>query len=118
MYAVEERIVRCGNFCWKWKDSNKNQAAEKDQGAIALVLDLAKAFEPVSHPVGMGMVDAFQLFPGRFGGASAGTSSTSGVFGSAAPDHHGHSSRVQVELLASSCCVPGRNERGHKFIRR
>ena len=33
----------------------------------------------------------------------------------AAPDHHGHSPTIKVELLAPAHCAPGRAERGYKF---
>ena len=36
--------------------------------------------------------------------------------GGAAQDHHGHSPRVEVDLLASACCVAGRFERGYKHL--
>ena len=37
------------------------RAKAEDQGAVALVLDLAKAFERVSLPVGLGLGDALLL---------------------------------------------------------
>ena len=37
------------------------KAKEEDQGALALVLDLAKAFERVSLPVVWGLGDALQF---------------------------------------------------------
>ena len=45
---VEEPSKLCGKFCWRWKDS---MAEEEDQGALALIPDLAKALEWVSLPV-------------------------------------------------------------------
>ena len=57
------------------------KAKEEDQGVVALVLDLAEAFDQVSLPV----VWALQF---------------EGCVGRAATDHHGHLARVQVELLA------------------
>ena len=47
----------------------KCQAGEKDQGAIALVLDLAKAFERVSLPVAWIWSDALRFSQEVFAGA-------------------------------------------------
>ena len=76
-----------------------------------MVLDLAKAFERVSFPVGLGLGDAFQ-FPKkdlasalRLLRAPEGT--VRRMCGRAAADHHGHPARVQVELLASAHCGAG-----------
>ena len=44
-----------------------------------MVLDLAKAFERVSLPVVCGPGRRISIFPGRFCGCHAGTSSTSSV---------------------------------------
>ena len=38
-------------------------------GAVALVLDLTKAFERVSFPCGLGLGDALQLSKGDFASA-------------------------------------------------
>ena len=54
-------------------------AGAKGQGAAALVLDLAKAFERVGLPVVWARVTHFN-FPGRNCGCYACTSSTSGEF--------------------------------------
>ena len=48
MDAMEEFSEQCGEFCWRWR-------GKEDQGAVALVLDSAKAFERVSLPVVWGL---------------------------------------------------------------
>ena len=42
-------------------ERSNGKAKEEDQGALALVLDLAKAFERVSLPCGLGLGDTFQF---------------------------------------------------------
>ena len=49
MVEREELNKRCGKYCWNGKMFR--EAKEEDQGAVALVLDVAKAFERVSLPV-------------------------------------------------------------------
>ena len=84
---------------WKRRSSTNRlgkisgKAKEEDQGALALVLDLVKAIERVSLPVGLG--NALQL-------PKEDPASAVRVFrapeacivrerrGGAAPDHHGH----------------------------
>ena len=67
------------------------KALEENQGALALVLDLVKAFENVGPPCGLGL---------RAPEASA----VRRMCGGAAPDHHGHP-RVKVELPAFAYCT-------------
>ena len=79
------------------------QAGEKDQGAVVLVLDLAKSLGS----------DAFQFLQEDFAGGMWGlrapaASSVRRTCGGAAPDHHGHSPWVEVELLGLAHCVSGR----------
>ena len=50
MDEMEELRVQCGEIGWKWRCLNPRQE-KKDQQAVALVLDLAKAFKRVSLPV-------------------------------------------------------------------
>ena len=52
MGEMEELNEQFGEFLWRWRGSNTEQ--EEDLGAVALVLDLAKAFERVSLPVAWG----------------------------------------------------------------
>ena len=81
------------------------KAKEEDQGALALVLDLAKAFERVSLPVVWAWATHFS-FPrkilrvlcGYF--LAPGASAVRRMCGGTARDHHGHLARVQVELFA------------------
>ena len=68
--TVWEILMEMGRFDGK--------AKEREQGAVALVLDLAKTFERVSLCVGLGQrTSAFQ---GRSCECCAGTSSTRGVY--------------------------------------
>ena len=78
MSVMEELNALCGRLCWRWKDGNYH-AGEKDQGAVALVLDVAKAFERVSLSVDWPR-RRISSVQGRFCGCYAGTSSTSGEF--------------------------------------
>ena len=91
------------------------RAKAEDRGAVALVLDLAKAFERVSLPVvwawaTQDIAGAVRLF--RAPEASA----VRRMRGGAAPDHHGHSPRVQLELFAFTHCSAGCVERSHKNL--
>ena len=86
----------------------KYRAGEEDLAAVALVLDLAKAFERVSLPV----VWASSASQGRFCACCADTSNTKAstvrrMCGRVAPDHFGHLAGVQVELFASAYCIAG-----------
>ena len=47
---MEELSVRCGKYWWNMERFNGKAKAE-DQGAVALVLDLANAFARISLPV-------------------------------------------------------------------
>ena len=83
-------------------------AGKEDQGAVALVLDLAKAFERVSFPVVWAWATHFsfrrkilRVLCGYF------EHQRCVQFGRTAPDHHGHLARVEVELLASAHCAAG-----------
>ena len=88
------------------------QAKEEYQGALALVLDLAKAFERVSLPVVWAWATHFS-FPRKILRVLCGyfehqrRVQFEGICGGAAPDHHGHPARVQVELFASAYFVAG-----------
>ena len=86
-------------------DRLNGKAKEKDQGALASVLDLAKAFERISLPVVWAWAaGAFQFpkkdlaSPVRVLGALA-VSTVRRMRGGVASDHFGHLARVQVELL-------------------
>ena len=87
-------------------------AGERDQGATALVLDFAKASERVSL---CGMGNAFPLSQKQNTCAlMVLRTPADGAFrrlcGKGAPDHHGHSLWVKVELLAPAHCVAGHSE--------
>ena len=58
------------------------KAKADEQGAVALVSDLAKAFERVSFLLGLGLGDALQFSQGRSCGCCAVFSSTRGVYSS------------------------------------
>ena len=78
-------------------------AKGEDQGAVALVLDLAKAFER-----GMGLGNTLQLPKEDLDGAlrlfrAPGEGTVRRMSGRAATNHHGHFARVKVELLAIAC---------------
>ena len=82
----------------------KFRAGAEDQGAVALVLDLAKAFERPD--------DALQLPKEDFAGVvrilrAPEASAVRRVCGGSAPDSHGHLAGVQVELFASAYCAAG-----------
>ena len=81
------------------------RAKAQEQGALALVLDLAKAFAGVSLPV----VWATKISFPRLCGYSEHQRRVQfeRMRGGAAPDHHGYLARVKVELLASTYCVAG-----------
>ena len=79
------------------------KAKEEDQGALALVVDLAKVFERVGLPVVWAWATHFR-FPRKILRVLCGyfehqrKSALRKMCGGAAPDHHGHPARVQVEL--------------------
>ena len=84
----------------------KYRAREEDQGAVALVLDPAKAFERASLPV----VWAWAQFSKKILRVLCGYFEHQRRVqfeGCAATDHHGHPARVQVELFAVASCVAG-----------
>ena len=96
------------------------RAKAEDRGAVALVLDLAKAFERVSLPVVWAWATHFSL-QGRYCGCCAvlrapEASAVRRMRGGAAPDHHGHLARVEVELLAFTHCSAGCVERSRKNL--
>ena len=95
------------------------RAKVEDQVAEALVLDLAEAFERVSLPV-VGLGDAFQLPKEDLEGAvrlfrAPEASAVGRMRGGAAPDHHGHLARVQVELFTFTHCSARCVERSHIY---
>ena len=90
-------------------------AGERTQGAIALVFDLSKAFVRVSLLVVRAWATHINLTRNTlrvlccyFEHQAEGTFRR--MCGGAAPDHHGHSPLVKVELLAPAQCVAGRCE--------
>ena len=86
--------------------------AGEDLGAVALVLDLAKAFGRVSLPVVWAWATHFSC-PRKILRVRCGylehqkESAVRRMCGGAAPDHHGFLARVEVELLAPTDCVAG-----------
>ena len=97
------------------------KAKAEDQGAVALVLDLAKAFERVSLLVVWAWATHFsfsrkilRVLCGYFEPPE--TCAVRRMCGGAAPDHHCHLARVQVELFAFAHCSAGCVERSHKNL--
>ena len=91
-------------------DRFNGKAKEEDQGALALVLDLAKAFERVSLPVVGGLGNALQLPKEDLEGAVRVlrvpvACTVRRMCGRAAHDHNGYPATVEVELLALTDCV-------------
>ena len=85
------------------------KAKEGEQGAVVLVLDLAKAFES-QPPCGVGLGNALQLPQEGLPSVvrilrAPETSAVRRMCGGAAPDHHGHLGRVKVELPAFAHCT-------------
>ena len=92
-----------------------DHAGERDQAAVALVSDLAKAFDQVSLPVVWAWATHFKIsmktlrvLRGHF--RAPAERSVRRMCGGSAPDHHCHSPWIQVELLALTYCVAGRTE--------
>ena len=80
------------------------RAKEEDQGAVALVLDLAKTFERVSLPVVWALGDAFHLPKGNIAGAvwlvrAPEARTVRSTCGRAAHDHHGYLARSKWSCL-------------------
>ena len=99
--TVLEILMEMGRFHGK--------AKEEHQGAVALVLHLAKAFELVSFLVVWVWATHFS-FPRMILRVLCGHFEARTVRrmpGGAAPDHVGHLTRVQVELFASADCIAG-----------
>ena len=88
------------------------KAKKEDQGALALVLDLAKAFERVSLPVVWAWATHFS-FPRIILWVLCGHCEHrrrvqfERMCGGATPDHYGFLVRVKVELLTAENCVAG-----------
>ena len=89
MAEMEEPSKRCGKCSWKWKDIVE-MPKEEEKGAVALVLDLAKAFERVS----LFVIWAWRRISVSEKGA------VRWMRGRAAINDHGYPAGVQVELLA------------------
>ena len=83
-------------------ERDNGKAIEEDQGAVASVLDMAKAFERVSLPVVWACATHFS-FPRQILRVLCGYFEHQRKYSSkdvrAATHHHGHPARVQVELL-------------------
>ena len=91
-------------------DRYRERAGREDQGAVVLVLDLAKAFERVRLPVVWAWGNALQLPKEDLASAvrilrAPVASAVRRMCGGAALDHHGHLARVEVELRASAHCA-------------
>ena len=118
-YRVDWDATNCRNGgvqCTVWEillemERFKYRVGGEDLEAVALVLDLAKAFERISLPVGLG--DSLQLPKEDTAGAvrvlrASEAGAVRRMRGGAAKDHHGSLARVKMELHASTCCAAGR----------
>ena len=111
MDEMEEHSERCGTFCWKWRISDIGRRKRSGSGGVGT--GLGEGFRACQSPSGLGLRNALQsskkilrvpcvYFEHQRRVQSEG----------AAPDYHGHSSRVKVELLLSTYRLAGRLERG------
>ena len=77
--ATDDKKEEPNKRCGKYWEMNRfyGKAKEEDQGALALVLDVAKAFERVSLPVVSALATHFR-FQRRSCECCAGTSRTTG----------------------------------------
>ena len=96
----------------------KYRTGEEDLGAVALVLDLAKAFEQVSLLVVRALGDTLQLFREDLAAAmrvlrAQEASAVRKMRSSAAPSHHGHLAKIKMEFLTSSYRVAACIEWGY-----
>ena len=96
----------------KWRSPANIVGHFDGNGAVALLLDLTKAFERVSFSCGLGVGDALQLSKEDLAGAvrlfrAPEACAVRRMCGGAAHDHHDYFARVKVELLASTHCVAG-----------
>ena len=88
----------------------KSRAEEEDLGAVALVLDLAKAFERVSLLVMWAWATHFS-FPSKILRVLCRyfehqrPSAVRRMCGGTAPDHHGHLVRVKVVYFSTHCAA-------------
>ena len=102
---------RCGKYLMDMERCN-GKAKEEDQGAVALVLDMAMAFECVSFPVVWAWATHFS-FPRKILRVLCGyfehqrRVQFEGCAAEQLRTIHGHLARVQVELFASADCVAG-----------
>ena len=94
-------------------DRFNGKTKEEYQGALAVVLNLAKASERVSLLVVWASATHFS-FPWKILRVLCGyfehQRRVQFECGGAAPDHFGHLARVQVELFASADCIAGCTE--------
>ena len=99
--TVWETLLRMERFSY--------HAGERDQGAIALVLDLVKAFDRVSLPVVSAWATHFKFSHDYFACAmrvlrAPAEGAVRRMCGRTALDHHSRSPSVNVELLAPTRC--------------
>ena len=93
-------------------ERNHGKATEEDQGAVAVVLDLAKAFDPVSLPVVWAWATHFS-FPRKILRVLCGyfkhlrRVQFEGCLAEPLRTNLGHLARIQVELFASADCIAG-----------
>ena len=88
------------------------KAKADEQGAVALVLDLAKAFWASQPSCGVGLGDALQLPEEDVAGAvrpfrAPEACTVRRMCGRADHDRHCYLARVQMALFALTYCAPG-----------
>ena len=93
----------------------KSQAGEEYQGAVAFGLGLGGGCRAGQSSCGLDLGDAYQIPEEDAAGVvrvlrAPATCPVGKMRGGAAPDHHGHSPRVEVELRISTYWVVGRFE--------
>ena len=112
---MEEPNKRCGKLLMEMERFD-GKAKEGEQGAVALVLDLAKAFERVSLRRGVGLGNALQLPKEVLAVAVRVLSSTRGECSSkdAWQSRSGPSRLFCLPVFA--CCTARCAERSHKNL--
>ena len=111
MAEMEELSEQFGKFLMEMERC-RYRAGEEELGAVALVLDLPKAFDRASLPVVWAWATHFS-FPRKINAGGTRVlgapeeSEVREMCGGAATDRYGHLARVKVELLAPTCCVAG-----------
>ena len=102
---------QCGKFCWIWKDLLASKG--RISSSLGIGLGPGEGLRAGQSSCGVGLGDALQLPKEDLASAVRVLRAPEervqfeGICGGAAPDHHGHPARVQVELFASAYFVAG-----------